>query len=691
MNFTDNSILFQAVTLLFAAGIISPLAFRQGRKASAASFVPAITGSVLLLAFSILTSMSGSKIHISNPLGAVIPALAIDLYVDGMSAFFMLILGLVTLAVSVYSIGYSSVYYGKRSIRALGFLFNLFVLSTLLVIAANSIFAFIVFWELMSLSSFFLVIYEHEEETNIKSGITYVVMTHIGTAFILASFLAFYIQTGSYSFDSFRTQAAATVPHYIKDIAFVLAFIGFGTKAGLVPLHKWLPEAHPSAPSNVSALMSGVMIKVAIYGLARTVIDFGGPTTPESTWWGLVLAISGAASCIIGILYAAIERDIKKALAYSSIENIGIIVLGLGLAVLFSSYGLGSLAALALLASMYHSLNHAAFKSLLFMGAGSVIFRTHTKKMDLLGGLIKTMPLTALLFLVGAMAISGLPPLSGFVSEWLTFQALLSSYQLPNLALQISISIVSVVFALTIGLALATFVKIFGITFLARPRSDAATNAKEVPRSMIAGMGIAAAPCVLFGVMPFIAVDIISSAFGLDRGLLHQSAMPPFQVLSVPFGKGPFGPTTMSTSALVVMMAGVGAFFAGFILIAGGRTSRRIYNTWDCGFGQLNERMQYTAGSLTQPLRLIFRSLYKPHTEIAVSHYSESNGYLKKSVKVETRTRDIFDDCLYQPLIKTTVSVLDAVRRLQTGKINAYILYVLLALVTMLVLAGVMR
>src|SRR5581483_4493305 len=230
-----------------------------------------------------------------------------------------------------------------------------------------------------------------------------------------------------------------------------------------------------------------------------------------------------------------------------------------------------------------------------------------------------------------------------------------------------------------------------GITFLARPRSDEATKAREVPRSMIAGMGIAAATCVIFGVMPFIAIDIISGSFGLDRGLLQQSAVSPFQMISVPLGKGALGETTMSTSALVVMMGGVAAFLAGFLLVAGGKTSRRIYNTWDCGFGQLNERMQYTAGSITQPLRLIFRSLYKPHTETAVAYYSESNSFMKKSVRVETHTQDIFDDCLYQPLIKTTVSVLDAVRRLQTGKINAYILYVLIVLVAMLVMAGVMR
>ena len=375
------SALFGAVTISFIAGAAISLVFKQGGKASTASFSPAIAGSALLIVFSTIVAMSGAKIEMPNVFHAAIPAMSINLYIDGMAAFFMLILGLITFAVSIYSIGYSKQYSGKRSLRSLGFLFNLFAISMLLVIASNSVFSFLIFWELMSLASFFLVIYEHEDELNIKSGLTYIVMTHIGTAFILASFLALFFQTGSLSFDSFRNHELP-VPHYVRDIAFVLAFIGFGAKAGLVPFHIWLPQAHPSAPSNISALMSSVMIKVSIYGLVRMTLDFAAPSSPDTAWWGIVLTVGGSVSCVIGVLYAAIEKDIKKALAYSSIENIGIIVLGLGLSVLFQSYSLPSLASLALLASMYHSLNHAAFKSLLFMGAGSVVFRTHTRTME---------------------------------------------------------------------------------------------------------------------------------------------------------------------------------------------------------------------------------------------------------------------------------------------------------------------
>lgn len=684
MIFGDGySTLFQASVLSFVVGAVLPLAFREGKKTAIASFAPSALGSLLLVALSASVTLSSSTLEFSSPFAASVPLLSIEFQVDGMAAFFMLIIGMVTLAVSIYSIGYVSEYSEKRSKRALGFLFNLFVLSMFLVTASDNAFSFLVFWEAMSLASFFLVIYEHENESNIKSGMTYIVMTHLGTAFIIGSFLAMYFQTGSLSFDSFR-DPASPVPAYIKDVAFVLAFIGFGTKAGLVPLHVWLPQAHPSAPSNVSALMSAVMVKVAIYGLVRVTLDFAGPSSPDSAWWGMLLVVAGSVSALIGVLYAAIEKDIKRALAYSSIENIGIVVLGLGLSVTFLSFGLQALAGMALLASMYHSLNHAAFKSLLFMGAGSILFRTHTKNMEQLGGLVKKMPWTALLFLVGAIAISGLPPLNGFVSEWLTMQALLSSYQVPNAALQISISFASIAFALTAGIALATFVKMFGITFLSRPRSEAAAHAKEVPKTMIAGMGIAAALCVAFGVLPFAATGMIAASFGLDP---EQSGVSPFAALVVPYSAGE-ALSNLSMPAVAIMLGSVAAAVAGFVFAAGPRkAARQVYATWDCGFGDLNERMQYTAGSLSQPIRTVFRALYKPRMNIIKERYSTSNPYAIKSARIESETRDVFEEGLYSHTVSATVAFLDKIRRIQTGKVNAYLLYVMIALALLLLIA----
>ncbi|WP_415281396.1 hydrogenase 4 subunit B [Candidatus Nitrososphaera sp. FF02] len=684
MIFGDGySTLFQASVLLFVTGALLPLALRGGKKAAIASFVPSALGSLLLVALSASLALSGLTLEISSPFAAPVPLLSIEFHIDGMAAFFMLIIGLVSFAVSIYSIGYVGEYSEKRSKRALGFLFNLFVLSMFLVTASDNAFSFLIFWEAMSLASFFLVICEHENESNIRSGMTYIVMTHLGTAFIIGSFLTLYFQTGSLSFDSFRSPASS-VPAYIKDIAFVLAFIGFGTKAGLVPLHVWLPQAHPSAPSNVSALMSAVMIKVAIYGLVRTTFDFAGPSSPDSAWWGMLLVVAGSVSALIGVLYAAIEKDIKRALAYSSIENIGIVVLGLGLSITFASFGLQALAAIALLASMYHSLNHAAFKSLLFMGAGSILYRTHTKDMEQLGGLAKRMPWTALLFLIGAVAISGLPPLNGFVSEWLTVQALLSSYQVPNVALQISISFASIAFALTAGIALATFVKMFGITFLSRPRSEAATHAKEVPKAMIAGMGIAAALCVAFGVLPFAATGMISASFGLDP---QQLTVSPFDPLAVPYRAGE-ALSNMSMPAVAVMMGSVAAAVLGFAFFAGSRqTKRRVYGTWDCGFGALDERMQYTAGSLSQPIRSVFRALYRPRMSVTKEPHTLSNPYAIKSARVESETRDVFEEGLYSHTVGATVAFFDKIRKIQTGKVNAYLLYVMIALALLLLLA----
>lgn len=680
------SVLFQAVVFIFVAGALLALFFREGKKATTASFGSLAAGSLLTIILSASLLFSGEAFRITLPLAAPLPFLKMEFYIDGMAAFFLLIIGLVTTAVSIYSMGYSSEYYGKRSIKALGFLLSLFVLSMLLVTASNNVFSFLFFWEVMSLASFFLVIYEHENEDNIRSGITYIVMTHLGTALIIGSFLITYFQTGSLSFDSFRSPASP-IPSYVKDAIFVLALIGFGTKAGLVPLHVWLPKAHPSAPSNVSALMSAVMIKIAVYGLVRVTLDFAAPSSPDSAWWGVLMVVIGSASSLIGVLYASMEKEIKRTLAYSSVENIGIIILGLGLSVIFMSFGLKAPAALALLASMYHSLNHAVFKSLLFMGAGSLHFSTHTKNMEHMGGLIKKMPWTSFLFLIGSISISGLPPLNGFASEWLTMQALLSSYQLSNTALQIFIGLASLVFALTVGIALATFVKMFGISFLSRPRSKAAEHAKEVPKTMIAGMGIAATMCVVFGIMPFVATGIIGSSFDIDPRL--ASAESPFSSLTAPYSiNGIKAVSNMSMPAVAIMMGSVATAVLGFVVVTGSKrkTARRIYNTWDCGFGGLNERMEYTATSLSQPIRTVFRTLYKPRMSIQKEFYSDSNHYIKKSVRVDSETKDVFEDNLYAPTIHVATVFFDKIRKIQTGKVNAYLLYIMITLVLLLLL-----
>jgi len=389
----SDLILFQISILIFLGGALVGLLLRNNRFARHAIFGSAMIGSVFTIMFSI-DVITGKPMTWMVP--NVIPFFDLEIFVDGIAAFFLLMIGIVSFAVSIYSIGYSKEYQIKKRTMALGFLFNVFILSMVLVVASNNAFFFLLFWEVMSLTSFFLVIYDHDKEENVKSGMTYLVMTHLGTAFIFASFLLGYIQTGSFSFDSFR-HGSSGFPLLVKNLVFIFALIGFGTKAGMVPLHIWLPKAHPSAPSNVSALMSAVMIKIGIYGVIRTIFDFSGfGASPDFAWWGMLLIVFGSASSIIGVLYAVVERDIKRALAFSSIENIGIILIGLGLSVVFASFQLTTFAMLALVASMYHTINHAVFKGLLFMGAGSVVSVTHTKNIEHLGGLVKQMPWTAL-------------------------------------------------------------------------------------------------------------------------------------------------------------------------------------------------------------------------------------------------------------------------------------------------------
>lgn len=670
----SNIVLFQISILIFLGGALVALLLRNNRFARHAIFGSAMIGSVFTIIFSI-DVITGKPMTWVVP--NVIPFFDLEIFVDGIAAFFLLIIGIVSFAVSVYSIGYSKEYQVKKRTMALGFLFNIFILSMVLVVVSNNAFFFLLFWEVMSLTSFFLVIYDHDKEENVKSGMTYLVMTHLGTAFIFASFLLGYIQTGSFSFDSFR-HGSAGFPLLVKNLVFIFALIGFGTKAGMVPLHIWLPKAHPSAPSNISALMSAVMIKIGIYGMIRTIFDFSGfGTSPDFAWWGMLLIAFGSASAIIGVLYAVVERDIKRALAFSSIENIGIILIGLGLSVVFASFQLTAFAMLALVASMYHTINHAIFKSLLFMGAGSVVSVTHTKNIEHLGGLVKQMPWTALLFLIGAISISGLPPFNGFISEWFTMQSLLSSYQVPSTILQISIAFASLPFALTIGIAAATFVKLFGMTFLSKARSRYSINIKEVSHSMILGMSILAAVCVLFGVVPYLGTSLISTAF-------HMPSQPssPFDTLTIQNSAGTSF-ANLSMSVVVIILLSVSIAIFGFVRVLSSNTKKTKYGTWDCGFGSLNERMEYTPTSLSQPIRAVFKVFFRPHNQTEKESFGE-NPYLLKTVKIETAIKNIFEDLLYTPIVSSFIFFFDKVRRLQTGKINAYLLYIMVTLVLLL-------
>lgn len=660
-------VLLQIMIVFFVGGAVLSLVMNGKRHASLAVF------SLSAIASSLAIVLATSQFFADEPsrfsFKEIFPLLGFDVLIDNTSAFFIFLLGLVSLAVSIYSIGYTKKY---STISSFGFLFNFFILSMILVTASNNVFAFLIFWELMSLTSFFLVIHEHDQRNNRKAGINYLVMTHFGTAFIIGAFLLSFIQTGDYTFDSFRQLGSNSV---FKDAIFLFALVGFGTKAGIIPFHTWLPQAHPSAPSNVSALMSAVMLKIAVYGLVRFVFDFS-ILSPDNAWWGLVLIAFGGVSAVFGILYAIVENDIKRSLAFSSIENMGLIFMGLGLAVVFSSYGLHTFSSLALLATMYHTINHAIFKGLLFMGAGSVQFATHTKDMEKLGGLIKKMPWTALLFLIGSLAISGLPPFNGFVSEWLLLQSFLLTSQVPDALLQISIGIASLAFALTIGISLAVFVRLFGISFLSKSRSEFASTIREVPHSMLAGKAILAALAIVLGVLPFIGINLVSSSFDLS----YVQANPFDPLVS---NKDNHGYASISMPSAIILLGCVAAGTFGFVRAIGGKTQKVTSTTWDCGFGNLTERMEYTASSVSYPLRMIFKFIFRPSLQIQKDY--EISNYAKRSVSATQATKDVFEQKLYHSIVSACIALFGKIRLIQTGKVNAYVLYVMIILVILLI------
>lgn len=682
--FDNNLLLFEIMVMCYIFGAIISLIMRK-HGSGKPFFIPTIAASIFAIVLSVNILISESMLHIhitENNFFSVS-----ELLIDKIAAFFILIIGIVSLSVSIYSLGYIKEYIENKHVSVFGFLFNIFILSMILLVSSNDVFSFIVFWELMSLTSFFLVIYNHENESNLKSGIIYMIMTNIGTALILASLLLLSSQTANFSFDSFRL-SSDSFSTSIKNIVFILAFIGFGTKAGVVPLHIWLPYAHPSAPSNVSALMSAIMIKTAVYGLIRIIFDFSGMNSNlannhEFAWWGILLVIMGAISSVVGVLYSVIEKDIKRALAYSSIENIGIIFIGLGMSIVFLSFNLVYMSAFAMLAAMYHLLNHAIFKSLLFMGAGSIIFRTHTANMEQLGGLIKRMPWTSFLFLIGVLSISGLPLFSGFVSEYFTMLSLISSYKIPNTLFAISIGVTSAAFALTLGIVAAAFVRIFGISFLSKPRSEIIHRIKEVPNTMLVGMGIVALLSLILGLIPYVGITLITHGFNLQLPL-QQTSLFPFDSLLLQNEKNE-NFSGLSLFMVLIIFSSVVVAMMGFVYGIGGRTHRIISGTWDCGINQLTERMEYTASSLSQPILYVFKYFYKPRSIIQNTLYHESNPYMKKSVKVDVYNKNIFEDFLYKPLIHIIFISYDKVRKFQSGKVNLYLFNVLIIIILLLI------
>lgn len=670
---------FIAVIALYGAGIFMPFLFShrpdfQNRLSHGTAAAASAAG--LLLGFSGMFLDSPAFFSISSGL----PLLEIQFRLDPLSAFFVLMISMTGLAVSLYAVGYVREFEGRASIGVLGSLYNAFLLSMTLVVVADHGFLFLILWEVMSLVSYFLVVTEHEKPETRYAGLFYLVMTHIGTAFIMIAFLLLYQQTGTFSFEAFRS-SGQRMPEMVRTVVFLTALIGFGTKAGIVPLHVWLPYAHPAAPSHISALMSGVMIKTGIYGIVRMSFDLLGGDFPW--WWGFLVLSVGAISALLGVMYALMEHDLKSLLAYHSVENIGIILLGIGAGMVFQSYGLSHLAALGLLAGLYHTINHAMFKGLLFLGAGSVAYSTHTRNMEEYGGLIRRMPWTAFFFLIGAISISALPPSNGFVSEWLTFQSLFLSFMLPDILLKIMLPIGAAMLALTGALALVCFVKAFGITFLAQPRSPHARQAREVPGSMRLGMGVLAGMCLVLGLAPMLIVPVIDQVTAPFTGTpLTDSVVVKGGWVLMPMG---VGFSSISTPLLGIFLAVIIPLTLLGAVYIGGHLRKRYYRTWGCGIN-LKPRMEYTATGFSQPLLQVFRLIYRPTVKVETEMLEESR-YFARQMRFEFKIEPIFQKYLYDPIIKFLMRISEGLTVMETGRMQTYLVYIFLVLLSLLLWA----
>ena len=578
---------------------------------------------------------------------------------DAISGFFVLTISILTFAVSIYSIGYIR---DLKNKGLMGFLFNIFILSMYAVVLSGNIITFLISWETMSIVSYFLVTFDREGKSA-KAGLIYAVMTHIGTAFIIILFFLLYRYTGSMNFSDMKN-LSSQIPENLRNLVFVFSIIGFGTKAGIIPLHTWLPKAHPAAPSNISALMSGVMIKTGIYGFIRISMDVLGQG-PE--WWGIAVIVIGAASSILGVMYALMEHDLKRLLAYHSVENIGIILLGLGASMMFKSNGLYTLSAIALIAGLYHTINHAVFKGLLFLGAGSVMHATHTKNMEDMGGLLKSMPYTGLFFLIGSISICALPPFNGFVSEWLTYQSLLLGFKSPSITSKIISPLGGAALALTGALAAACFVKAFGISFLGMPRNKHAENAKESSLSMIIGMGILAFSCLLFGIFPGMVLTVLQPVSFMLTGLYGT----PYQQGSLLGISETF--STISPMAILITLIVMSFATIIFISSIGGKRKIVYGDSWDCGIPALTPRMQYTATAFTKPIRMIFKRIYLPRRELKVSYLVKP--FFVKSIEYKGEITPFFDRYIYEPVIVFIHRIAERVKLLQSGSLHLYLAY----------------
>ncbi|MGK4443502.1 hydrogenase 4 subunit B [Yersinia enterocolitica] len=663
--------------LLYLAGaLFSLLLARRETLAIYASGLASLLGGIAGLLAAAPTLLGGGIITFVT--AGPFPFAAFSLRLDPLAAFMLLVISLLVVITALYSLAYVQEYKG-RGAWGMGVFMNLFIASMVALVVVDNAFYFIVFFEMMSLASYFLVISDQDDDA-IDAGLLYFLIAHAGSVLIMIAFFLLYRLSGSLEFAAFRQ---ANPQPIMASIIFLLAFFGFGAKAGMLPLHGWLPRAHPAAPSHASALMSGVMVKIGIFGIIKVGIDLLGAS---QLWWGVVVLAFGAVSSVLGVLYALAEHDIKRLLAYHTVENIGIILMGVGVGMIGIASQQPVLAALGLLGALYHLLNHAVFKGLLFLGAGAVIYRIHTKDMEKMGGLARMMPYTALAFLVGCMAISALPPFNGFVSEWFTYQSLFTMTKDGGFIIRLAGPIAIVMLAITGALAAMCFVKVYGISFCGLPRTERAAQAREVPWPMTASMLLLALLCLALGVGASHVAPVIAR---IASSLITTSPAPTLQVAQ--------GAMLFPQHSTQAMLSTLYIFF-GLLLLPlvillvthlykGSRlTFRHGGDPWACGYAY-EQDMTVSAGGFTQPLRVMFAPLYRMRKKLDPAPMMKTA--LEHSVNGATRVEPVWDDHVVAPLIRAIQWLSQRIQWLQQGDFRLYCLYVVAALVVLLIVAAI--
>lgn len=666
-------LLFWSVGLYVIGAVLSLLFAKQERIAIWATGISAILGGIIGLcsAFPVLIQTATLTFSAAGPF----PFAEFVVRMDPLAAFMVLVISLLVTLCGLYSLSYVEEYRG-RGAWSMGFFMNLFIASMVALVVMDNAFYFIILFEMMSLASWFLVIADQDDES-IHAGLLYFFIAHAGSVLIMIAFFLMWQQSGSLNFASFRSLSLSPG---LASAVFLLGFFGFGAKAGMLPLHSWLPRAHPAAPSHASALMSGVMVKIGIFGIIKIGIDLLGAT---ELWWGIVVLGFGAVSSVLGVLYALAEHDIKRLLAWHTVENIGIILMGVGVGMVGMATQHPVLAALGLLGALYHLLNHAVFKGLLFLGAGAVIYRVHTRDMEKMGGLGKLMPWTGLAFLIGCMSISALPPLNGFISEWYTYQSLFSMSHSGDFIMRLSAPIAIVMLAITGALAAMCFVKVYGISFCGGARSERAAQAREVPWPMTLSMLLLALLCILLGAGASVVAPIISSVattlvnthpITVSEGLLLVPAQASQAMLS---------PAVMFILLLALPLLPLLVYLA---LRGKQHKFRRHGDPWACGYGW-EDAMSASAGSFTQPLRVMFMSLYRLRKQLDPSPLLARA--LDSTTRGAARAEPFWDEGIIYPLVRGVRRFGLRVQNLQGGDFRLYCLYIVAALVILLLIIAV--